>query len=202
MEGAVEVVGEVKKRVGAVVLAAGASSRMGRMKALLEYGGETFVDRQVRAYAGLCEPVVVVVSADGAAELVAGMKETERVVFVLNPRVEGGMISSLRCGLRALGGVEGALYAPVDGPGVKRETVAKLVAEWCGGVARARGGGHPVVVGREVMGELMSAGEGVTAREVLARHEAQLVDVEDEMLRVDVDTPDEYRALVEERKTK
>ena len=46
--------------IAGIILAAGASSRMGTPKALLEYRGETFVDRLVRVLGAVCDPVIVV----------------------------------------------------------------------------------------------------------------------------------------------
>src|SRR5262245_36149886 len=89
--------------IPAVVLAAGKSTRMGRTKALLPLGGDTFVSRIVHTFrsAGV-EDVVVVVGHD--AELVSralsAMEPAPRVI--LNPEYETGQLSSILAGLRAI----------------------------------------------------------------------------------------------------
>src|SRR5512136_849656 len=109
-----------------VVLAAGASSRMGRPKALLPIGDDTFVTRVCRTLleAGL-DDLVVVAGAEReavAAELVrAGL--TARVVE--NPRREEGQLSSVLAGLAVADrpGVDAALVHLVDAPLVRPDTV-------------------------------------------------------------------------------
>src|SRR5437868_14169899 len=85
--------------VGLIVLAAGASSRMGTPKQLLRYDGETLLRRAVRVALGArCRPAVVVLGAQ--AEALRG--EVVGAQVVINEEWAEGMASSLRCGLRAL----------------------------------------------------------------------------------------------------
>ncbi|HXF27317.1 MAG TPA: NTP transferase domain-containing protein, partial [Bryobacteraceae bacterium] len=81
-------------RICGLILAAGASRRMGTSKALLTVGGETFLDRLIGLLSVVCEPVIVVTGHD-ALQAKDGM-------FVTNPEPERGMLSSLQCGLRAV----------------------------------------------------------------------------------------------------
>src|ERR1700674_2464191 len=85
--------------VGAIILAAGASSRMpGSQKLLLEFDGRPMVTHAVEAASeGGCHQVVVVYSADDVKNAVEGAAEV-----VHNPAAHTGMASSLKVGLRAL----------------------------------------------------------------------------------------------------
>ena len=134
-----------------VLLAGGASTRMGRPKALVSAGAESFMVRGVRRLWTACDSVVIVLGA-GAREIRAktekefeilvsngklhddlqlahrhGAAELE-VSFAVNPRWKQGMYSSVRCGLEcALENKPTAvLLMPVDHPAVQPITVASL----------------------------------------------------------------------------
>lgn len=136
-----------------VLLAAGASKRMGSPKALVRTGGQSFLVRGVRALWSVCDTVIVVLGADGHricraandefAELVAkglaapdlrgGPKQRSgelEVRFAFNKRWSDGMLSSARVGLgEALRHKpRGVLLMPVDHPEVKPATVQALGA--------------------------------------------------------------------------
>jgi CTP:molybdopterin cytidylyltransferase MocA len=109
-----------------LILAAGASARMGRPKALLRLpSGRTLAEDQARRLeeAG-CRPVVVVLGAD-AEGILAELKNLQAVV---NPDWErGGRFSSVQAGLRALDLVEGCLILPVDTAGVRTSTLKQIL---------------------------------------------------------------------------
>ena len=108
-------------QLAAVILAAGASQRMGRPKAALVYDGESFLARAVRLFSPLCDPVVVVLPP-------AGMICPPGVLCTVNPAPERGMLSSLQCGFRAVPDeVERVFFMPVDLPAISGATVAALV---------------------------------------------------------------------------
>jgi molybdenum cofactor cytidylyltransferase len=103
----------------AIILAAGASSRMGRPKPLLELDGETFLDRLIGRFYGICAPIVVVLGYE-ADRIRAGIRNAGDVEFVINPSPERGMLSSLQCGLASLPGDAAAvLFTPADLPSIR-----------------------------------------------------------------------------------
>ena len=119
-----------------LILAAGASRRMRTPKALLDYRGETFVDRLIGLFAARTNPVIVVLGGN-AAEIRAAARRPAR--FVLNPDYESGMLGSLQCGLRAVPPeASGVLLTLVDHPAVADSTVAALFP-----LPRARSCGCP-----------------------------------------------------------
>lgn len=188
----------------AVVLAGGASSRMGSPKALLRYQGECFVDRLVRVFATRCARVIVVLGHD-AQTVARGMECSGEAVLVLNPRPERGQFSSLQTGLRAAGsGVRAVFFHPVDIPAIQPETVARLSAAWAelpAGVQvlkpahRARTG-HPVLIAAAVAEELLALPPESNTREALQRYSGAAVEVADAGIHGDTDTPEDYSKLV------
>ncbi|MEK7877299.1 MAG: NTP transferase domain-containing protein, partial [Pseudomonadota bacterium] len=93
--------GKLKPKLGAILLAAGGSSRLGRPKQLLRFGGETLLRRAART---LTEteyfPIVVVLGAepDSSFEEIKGLA----VHAVINPSWAQGMSSSIRKGLETV----------------------------------------------------------------------------------------------------
>ena len=183
-----------------VVLAAGAGSRYGRPKALVDNGSGPWVVRALGTMRG-CEPRVVVIGA--AADQVAALLPAD-VLTVRNADHATGMGSSLRVGLQAILGreaVDAAVIMLVDLPGVGPDVVDR-VCRAAGAPAVARGAivraafagvpGHPVLFGREHWPGVIAAAVGDRgARDYLATHPALLVECGDIGSGVDVDTPDQ-----------
>jgi molybdenum cofactor cytidylyltransferase len=186
--------------IAAVILAAGASSRMGQPKALLEYEGEAFLCRLARILNEVCGRVVVVLGNDAKRVRGAVPKNVE---IAINPEPGRGMLSSLQCGLRTLMGAGAVLFLPVDYGAVRGDTVARIAAE--AGTAEIvvptfeGRHGHPVCVSQAIAEELLALPPTAQAREVIRRRRAvtRYIEVEDPGIVNDVDTPEDYRALVE-----
>lgn len=190
----------MKPALPAIVLAAGASSRMGQPKALLPIGpaGEPFARRIVETLvrAGL-GPVVVV-----TREQLRGALEALRLPaeIVVNPDPGRGQLSSLLCGLDHLGEADAAMVTLVDLPLVTDATVRALVEAWqatAAPVVRPRYGfrhGHPVIFGAEALEQLRTADLEAGARPVVARLGDRSVDVpvDDPGVVEDIDTLEAY----------
>jgi molybdenum cofactor cytidylyltransferase len=193
-------------KVGAVILAAGSSSRMGAPKQLLLYRGETLLRRAAAAAleAG-CRPVIVVTGAH------AGRTREELhsldVLEVENPLWGDGMGSSVRAGVEALAKVDAGAEAVVlmlcDQPFVDAEVVAGLVAAHRATgrpVVASRYGesfGAPALFGRELFAELAGLGGGRGAQQVIKEHASEAHFVPFPLGEVDVDTPDDFARLLE-----
>lgn len=192
-------------KIAGLILAAGASRRMGRLKPLVEFRGETFLDRLIGLLHPHCDPVLVVVGEQAEA-VMRGIRRASEVRFVRNPEPERGQLSSLKCGLREAGeDAEGAIFTPVDHPAVQPQTVAALAEALQSGdalvVVPCCGGrhGHPVAIHRSLFGELLELPAEATARDVLRRYVARTryLEVADEGILRDVDDPEAYSRLLE-----
>lgn len=190
--------------IAGLILAAGESSRMGRDKALLTYGGRTFLETIISTLREAGIERVAVVLGHHAAEIQQAVK-FEGVEVVVNFKYRHGQTSSLQVGLRALEGVnpEAVVLCLVDQPLVSVETVKKLVEVFekskCAVVIPTFQGqrGHPVLIGRELFAEILALGPGEGANTVIRRrHDAtKFVEVEDRGVLLDIDDPETYRRL-------
>ena len=193
----------------AVILAAGASTRMGFPKALLKApDGRSFAARIVRSLftAGL-ERIVVVTGADHDA-IVASIERdgpAVRPVFAQNPHPARGQLSSLWIGMDAAidERTDALLVTLVDVPMVEVSTIEAVIHAWRhtkAPIVRPAIGerhGHPVVFDRVLFPELRGAPLEAGAKAVVRAYERQLVNVQvdDEGCLVDVDTREDYEAL-------
>ncbi len=189
-------------KTSAIILAAGASSRMGRPKPLLDLDGDTFLDRLIDRFSGICSPITVVLGYE-ANRIRANVRNAGGAVFVVNPAPERGMLSSLQCGLASLPrDADAVLFTPADLPSIQRSTIAAVAASdntaevtipRCGGR-----NGHPVRISRGIVAELLALPDDAQARDVLHRQrgETRFLDVDDPGILHDVDTPADYEALI------
>jgi molybdenum cofactor cytidylyltransferase len=104
-------------RVGAVILAAGASKRLGLPKQLLMLSGETLLERAVRVARGAeCSPVIVVLGA--SAEVIQARCKLDDAVVMVNEDWAEGMGSSLRVGVGAVRDLDACVVMTCDMPAV------------------------------------------------------------------------------------
>ena len=191
--------------VGAVILAAGASTRMGRPKQLLQFGGEAMLRRaaSVAIEAG-CRPVVVVVTgADAAASRKAlrglNVREAE------NQQWESGISSSVRVGIEALVTANPQIPAVVlmlcDQPFVTREIIAQLVAahrETGRSIVASRYGGSygvPALFDKIHFAELTTLKGDAGAKRLIQKHLPKVHLLSFPEGEIDIDTPEDLARL-------
>ena len=119
-----------KKKIAAIILAAGGSTRLGEPKQLIEIGGIPLVRRAAMAAieAG-ASPIVVVLGAENH-QIIPALEGLPDVRIALNSRWETGLASSLAAGLSALGDhpeIDGALIVLADQPFVDAHALKTLV---------------------------------------------------------------------------
>ena len=200
--------------VTALVLAAGRSRRMGAAKAFLELNGEPLLSRILRTafVAGVDRAVVVVGSAAdpklasraAVQELLADRHPTlANRVRVIVGEPDKTPIDSIRAGLREVEAGSAVLLWPVDHPFAERDLVHDLIERLAGTPDRIAlpslggRGGHPVLLGADVVRELTSPAADRGADAVVNRDRLRLchVEVRDPRLFAALNTPDEAAAL-------
>jgi len=188
-------------RIAGIVLAAGASSRMGHNKLTAPVNAKPMIRHAVEAAlaAGL-DPVIVVTGHDAAA--IRGALGGAAVRFVQNDDFVRGLSTSLQAGIGAVPSTcEGAMVLLGDMPGIGPNLIGRLRAAFAPGraicVATARGQrGHPVLWGRQFFAQMLELNGDAGGRTLMAAHEDQLCEVEagDDTPLADIDTPEALAA--------
>lgn len=184
--------------IAALILAAGASSRMGESKQLLDWGGRPllgYILEQARSWP--VDQVVVVLGSE--AETILERVDLGQAVVVLNPEWEEGQASSLRAGLAALereGSMEAAFIVLGDQPEVDPAVLPALVeayrssGRWAVVPKYRYTRGNPVLVARALWPRLMSLKGDEGARRLFEAHPEWVEEVRfDQLPPRDVDTP-------------
>lgn len=186
--------------VYAIVPAAGRSRRMGTQKLLLPFAGSTVIEHVVAELSAAPLRGVVAVVSD-ARNAVAEAASRAGARPVVNPDPNADMLSSVRCGIRALPPDCGAaLVALGDQPTVRTQLVTALLDEFAchptSIVVPAYAGrrGHPVLFPSECFADVLTRHDGVGLKGLLQQHAARLRDlrVDDETILHDVDDPEGY----------
>ena len=208
--------------VAAIVLAAGASRRMGSPKPLLPWGEGTLLAWELGQLRRSGVDRAIVVTGADADRVRRSLPPELRRCCVFHPRWAHGRATSLAAGAAALRGmarprapgfparaapgrVDAVLVQNADQP-TRADIVDRLIAEQRATGAEAvqpwrRGaGGHPVLLDGALLGELAAASEAeLGLRAVLRRHPPRRLAMDDEpIVRLDLDTPgtlDEGRRL-------
>ncbi|HTY24331.1 MAG TPA: nucleotidyltransferase family protein [Desulfomonilaceae bacterium] len=192
------------KKISAIILAAGYSRRMGTLKPMLKLGDKTILERAIRVFRDLNIEDVIVVVGHRAREIIPVVHEC-RARAVMNEQFERGMFSSVQAGVESLSTDSDAFFVlPADIPLVHPQTIETLLEAYHSGKSEMvfpvflGKRGHPPLIGARYRNEILSySGEG-GLRAVFRNHENESVEVEvaDEMILFDLDTPADYEALL------
>ena len=191
--------------IGAVVLAAGSASRMGRPKQALQYRGQSLLRRaSLAALAGGCRPVIVVTGA--YAEISRSELNGLEVREVFNPQWQKGMASSIRTGLEGLLTANpeagAAVFLLCDQPRMTARIISDLIAAHRRTrrpvIASSYGGslGVPALFGRSLFARLRRLEGSAGAKQVIQEGASDAHFLPFPGGEVDVDTPDDFSRLI------
>lgn len=174
---------------------------MGRPKALLPIRGRTFLENILDAISRSSIGHTVVVVGHHREEI---EKQIALPSVVFNPDYEHGMITSFQAGLRALPpGVAGTFLFLVDHPLADTATIEALVRNLAPNrivlpVFEGRRG-HPVLFGADVFREILALPAAQGANIVVRKDPDRIVEVSVDApgILVDIDTPEQYKQLLE-----
>ena len=189
-------------KVGAVILAAGQSRRMGSFnKLLMSIDGRSLVRRTVETVLASAARPVVVVTGHQAEEVRAELKGLD-VKFVHNPSFNDGLSGSLKAGIGGLPpDIEGAVICLGDMPAIKPGHIDALLAAFnpIGGKAigvpvHTGKRGNPVLWARRFFDEMKAVSGDVGARHLIGANESLVYEVvfEDTAVLTDLDTPQQW----------
>ncbi len=188
----------------ALVLGAGESRRMGTQKLLLPWAGKTVIEHIVDQLLASRVDHVCVVTGHDHEPLQLTLANCP-VSLEYNGQYLQGMLSSVRCGLKALPeNCDAVLVALGDQPTLKASTVNLLLDQFLQHpqivlpVYQGRRG-HPLLFSRTYVPEILTHYDTTGLRGLLQAHEPDIqeVTVESPAILQDIDTPDDYREQIE-----
>ena len=194
--------------ISAIILAAGESKRMGQQKLLMSWGKVSVIQHVISVFAKAGVDEIVVVTGSHREEVEANLSQLKKDYPVRSLFNEdfatGDMLSSIQCGLHALTPKpeDAALIALGDQPQVREGSVRRVCEMF-----KETGSplvvpsyhmrrGHPWLVERSLWGEILALRNPQTPRDFLNARADQIkyVEVDDDGVLADLDTPEQYRA--------
>jgi molybdenum cofactor cytidylyltransferase len=195
----------VSVSIPAIVLAAGASQRLGQPKQLLEYRGEFLIERAIRlANEAGAAPVIAVLGAH--FEIIGASIALNDVILSINDQWEKGIASSIHAGLKTLDTIaksaSGVLILSCDQPRLTAPHFRALLEAFIAQsqlciVASAYAGVHgvPAVFPRSVFPNLLALKGDKGARALLANPPCNLTALNFDGGEVDIDKPADLAQL-------
>ena len=196
-----------------IVLSGGRSSRMGEPKARLDFDGITALSLVLDAARDIVFRQIVVISPAGSETQEQHERALPQVEWVVNEEPDAEQIDSLACGLEAIRDLPtsaGFFVHPVDFPLATRQDYndladamrADMAEEFLFFKPRAVEGGrhgHPILCRQRTLGRFVEVARktGGTARDVIHESATRSVEVANEHIARDMDTPEDYRELLE-----
>jgi molybdenum cofactor cytidylyltransferase len=190
-------------RIGAVVLAAGSSRRMGEPKQLLELGGKTILE-QVLGSVRATKVSDIVVVLGFHAETIAKQVSLEGIKVAINEAHREGMGGSLRAGLSALDQqTDATLIVLADQPFVRSTTLDLIIDRYQQSsgqivIPTYQGfRGNPVLLDRSVFHDVMALTGDIGCRAIFGDHTEGIVEVPvaDIGVLLDIDSKEDYARL-------
>ncbi len=193
--------------IAALILAAGASSRMGKPKQLLKLGEKYMLEQVIRLAlsAEFTEIVAVVGCHSEQIRRLIPIEDT-RFRWTVNPDALMGQSTSLQAGFRALGeGVEGVMVLLGDQPFISEKTIRHIFEEGSSILNETQGSvviqpsfrgriGHPVFFVRPPHADILCLQGDQGAKGILGKLDGRIfVPVEDEGTVIDLDTPEDVK---------
>lgn len=193
-----------QERFTALVLAAGYSSRMVDFKPLLKFGAETVLELIISLFSGTGISDIRVVVGYRAHDITP-LLERRNIKWITNEKYQDGMMSSVKAGVETIDSSRDAFFViPVDIPLIRRPTILEMIRAF-----RESGKlicypsflgkrGHPPLISARYRGEILQweAPGGLGSFLKQKNTDAIDVNVTDERILLDMDTPEDYRHLL------
>lgn len=187
------------KPVGAVVLAAGKSTRMNSPKALLRFdGNHTFLGRIISVFGEWgCGEIVIVINRD--LKNYSGFSDTlpENATYVMNEYPESERLLSVKLGLGAIRNASFCFLHNADNPFIDPFILDRLYTGRSGtgyvSPVFDGKGGHPVLLNRDTMNRIVGwPDDSASLKTVLNTMERRIVEMPDDRVLVNINSPEEY----------
>tara|TARA_B100000900_G_scaffold12546_1_gene10124 strand:- start:15313 stop:15888 length:576 start_codon:yes stop_codon:yes gene_type:complete len=175
------------KQIDAIILAAGASKRLGEPKALVDIHGKSLIQIIIEKLKKHDLRIIIVTRIELFDELT---KLGEKVVINDNP--ENGRTGSVQCGIKEIEN-ERCMIVPVDRPGFSDGTIRKLINSKETSCPSKNGkGGHPVILSKDDSKKIITSNPSTPLREII---KPKKIEVNDEFLHINIDFQEDLKTL-------
>jgi molybdenum cofactor cytidylyltransferase len=183
------------RRVEGIVLAAGASTRMGPFKMELPIGSKTLIESAIEGLSRAAGRIIVV-GGHSIEKLRRVFAAYDAVEIVANARYREGMFTSVKAGVEHVGG-DCFFVLPGDCPLVTESTFLRLLEAEGEIVIPVYEGrkGHPVLLGSRLAADILREPDNSSLRDFIRARDFTVVEVDDEGVTMDVDTPEDYEKV-------
>jgi molybdenum cofactor cytidylyltransferase len=192
------------RKIGAVILAAGGSSRFGQPKQLISFRGKSLLRRVIdTAHEARCSPIVVVIGSYG--EKVARELQQTGVTSVENKQWQRGIGSSIRIGVQRLidnvPGAEAIVLLVCDQPAVNARVVKRLITlhsttkKKIIASSYADTLGVPALFSRPFFPDLLSLDDSAGAKSIILRNRGCVAQMPFPGGKIDIDGWNDYKSL-------
>lgn len=190
--------------IAGIILAAGASTRMGSPKALLKIGAKTFLQHIVEELqkANISE-IVIVLGAN--AEKIQQEHLSLREKIIINHNWQQGQLSSLLAGINCIEkkNIDGVIVCPVDHPLISAKLISEMMQTFYSSKKKIiipvfnKQRGHPVIFAKELFEEIKNAPLEIGARGVLKNFSGEISDVstKEQGILLNIDTKKKYEEI-------
>jgi molybdenum cofactor cytidylyltransferase len=193
-----------KSNIAIIILAAGASTRMGRPKQLLPYQGTSLLRHTIEnAVASVCKPIVLVLGAN--AENIRSQISESEIKIVENPDWHLGMSSSIRRGISSIitdyQNIDAVVITVCDQPFLSAEIINNLVSKYHNtkkpiiACEYANTLGVPVLFSQSFFSKLANLSEDIGAKKLIKNHYHEVFKIPFPLGAIDIDTPDDYQQI-------
>ena len=194
--------------IWSVILAAGASTRMGTQKLLLPFQGSTMIEKVIESATAVVNTNIVIVLGAQHTEIRKQINNPD-LIYIINDNYSSGMLTSVICGFRALPeDATAVLLFLGDQPQIPQDIAQKVISSWQesgkGIVIPAFSGkrGHPVLIETRYKKQIEELDPEQGLRMLSQKFADDVFEVEcgiPEILR-DIDTPEDYEFEISKMK--
>jgi len=192
-------------RISGILLAAGESKRMGKPKLLLNLGESNIINTTIEKFLKSEIFELIIVLGHEAQKIECSLSEQDkRIKFVTNENYREGMSTSIKCGvLTASKDSEAFLIALGDQPLISPKIINRLIEKYQSSgvgivtVMHQSLRGHPVIISKKYVQEILSLNGDIGARDLLKQHldDTASINIESSEEFFDVDKTQDYEKL-------
>jgi len=197
--------------IGILLLAAGASHRMGRPKQLLKIGEETLIERAIKLTQAINHQQTIIVLGANAEKIKPSITPMEKLAVIINENWQRGMGTTVKAGIGFFLAQKQKYSAIIimvcDQPYLTTEKLEELIAKHqqskAAIVATTYGGikGVPVLFDKSIFPRLLQLNKDEGARKIIKNYKGKIATVAFPEGIIDLDTPAAYQAFLEKQKS-